>query len=170
MQCVHSVCAACVTCLALLPSEPLWAVTYHQVHTLSARPTVVTNIDHTGLEVWGDQLSLCVNEQCICYTYPPILVRTYMAWIPDDTFTIVELIVCCADYLVESTCPQSTQEHSCMCCWPHRHQYHWHTVGCRQLQGWGTQHCMLLLHLYRNYAHWTCRCMIISMRKSITTA
>ena len=51
MQCVHNVCAACVTCLALLPSEPLWAVTYHQVHTLSARPTVLTNIDLTGLEV-----------------------------------------------------------------------------------------------------------------------
>ena len=65
MQCIHSVCAACVTCLALLPSEPLWAVTYHQIHTLSARPTVLTNIDLTGLEVLGDQLSLCVNEQCI---------------------------------------------------------------------------------------------------------
>ena len=88
MQCVHSVCAACVTCLAQLPSESLWAVTYHQVHTQSARPTVLTNIDLTGLEVWRDQLSLCVNEQCICYKYPPILVRTYVAWILVDTRTV----------------------------------------------------------------------------------
>ena len=65
MTAACTVCAACVTYLALLPSEPLWAVTYHQVHTLSARPTVLTIIDHTGLEVWRDQLSLCANEQCI---------------------------------------------------------------------------------------------------------
>ena len=57
-----------VTCLALFPSEPLWAVTYHQVHTLSARPTILTNIDLTGLEVCGDQLNLRVNEQCIYST------------------------------------------------------------------------------------------------------
>ena len=35
-----------------------------------------------------DQLSLCVNKQCIYYTYPPILVRTYMAWMLVDTCTV----------------------------------------------------------------------------------
>ena len=56
---ICTVCATCVTCLALLPCEPFWAVTCYQVHTLSASPTIPTNINPTGLEFWRDQLIRC---------------------------------------------------------------------------------------------------------------
>ena len=80
--CIHALCTQCVCCVCYLSG------------TASQRTPLGSHISpsphsectsHRSDKHWPHRagslrrsVGLCVNEQCICYTYPPILVRTYV--------------------------------------------------------------------------------------------